>query len=241
MEVKIFDNSEKIALTVGELFIELLNSKPKAVLGLATGATPVPVYNFLIDQHKKNKVSFIDATSFNLDEYCDLPQNDKNSYYSFMQENLFRHIDIKPENIHIPDGNAKDIEDECRKYDKSIAIAGGIDLQLLGIGTNAHIGFNEPSNSFSDGTFKVKLSESTIKSNSIYFTENTMPHYAITMGIGSIMKAKKIVLIATGSSKAKAVKDMIEGDVSPACPASILQKHDNSVIYIDKQAASLLS
>ena len=156
-----------------------------------------------------------------------------------MHEQLFNHTDIQEQNVHFLDGNATDVEAECRSYDDQLDKA-HIDIQLLGIGRNGHIGFNEPSICFTKGAFKVKLTESTIDANSKYFDENPMPHYALTMGIGSIMKAKKIVMIATGSAKADAMAAMIKGEVTPVCPASILQFHPNVVVYLDKAAAKLL-
>lgn len=240
MEIRIFDTKEEIARKCADLFEEVIRDKPNAVLGLATGASPVQTYKELIRRVKEGKISFRDIQSFNLDEYCDLPQNDKNSYYSFMRENLFQHVDIAPENTHIPDGNAKDINAECRNYDEKIKRAGGIDVQLLGIGTNGHIGFNEPDALFSEGTHRIKLSQSTVLSNSVYFTESPMPAYALTMGIRSIMEAKKIVLIAAGESKAEAIYRTVKGEVTPACPASILQTHPNVVLLLDRAAASKL-
>ena len=232
MEIRIFDTPEEIGFACADIFEELLSSKPDCVLGLATGASPVPTYNELVKRCKNGKISFQQATSFNLDEYCDLPKNDKNSYYTFMHENLFDHIDIKEENVHILNGNAKDTAKEAAEFDAAIDAAGGIDIQLLGIGTNGHIGFNEPGESFPEGTFKVKLTDSTIASNSIYFEEDSMPRYALTMGIGSIMKAKKIVLIATGEKKAEAILKTVKGNVSPSCPASVLQQHPDAILLM---------
>lgn len=240
MEIKVFDSSEEIASVCADEFTALLTSKENCVLGLATGASPVPTYKELVRRYNAGVISFKHASSFNLDEYVELPRNDKNSYYTFMHENLFNSVDIDEANVHILNGNAEDTAKECADFDAAIEAAGGIDIQLLGIGTNGHIGFNEPSSSFSDGTFKVKLTDSTIKSNSIYFTENAMPRYALTMGIQSIMKAKKIVLIATGASKAEAVKNAVKSEVTPVCPASVLQNHPNCIFLLDTAAASLL-
>ncbi len=240
MEIKVFDSPEEIASVCADEFTALLTSKENCVLGLATGASPVPTYKELVRRYNAGVISFKHASSFNLDEYVELPRNDKNSYYTFMHENLFDSVDIDEANVHILNGNAEDTAKECADFDAAIEAAGGIDIQLLGIGTNGHIGFNEPSSSFSDGTFEVKLTDSTIKSNSIYFTENAMPRYALTMGIQSIMKAKKIVLIATGASKAEAVKNAVKGEVTPMCPASVLQNHPNCIFLLDTAAASLL-
>ncbi len=240
MEVKIFNTAEEIAAACAEIFAEQLIKKPDSVLGLATGASPVKTYNELIKKCKNGEISFSQVKTFNLDEYCDLPRDDKNSYYTFMHENLFNYVDIKEENVHILDGNAADADKEAADFDAAIDEAGGIDIQLLGIGTNGHIGFNEPSDSFSDGTFKVKLTDSTIKSNSIYFENDSMPRFALTMGINSIMKAKKIVLIATGEAKADAIKATVNGEVTPICPASVLKNHSDAILLIDKDAAKLL-
>ena len=240
MEIEIYDNAEEIGKEVGSEFVKAVNAKPGIVLGLATGASPIPTYKYICEQYKNGLVSLENVKTFNLDEYVALPKNDKNSYYTFMHVQFFNNTDIKEENVHFLNGNADDVDEECRAYDKLIRNAGGIDIQLLGVGRNGHIGFNEPSNHFTKGSFKVKLTESTIEANSKYFDENPMPHYALTMGVGSIMSAKKIILIATGKAKADAVKALVDGEVSPACPASILQFHRDTVIYLDKDAASLL-
>lgn len=240
MEVKIFNNAEEIASAASEMFIKIINEKSNAVLGLATGASPVPTYKKLIEAYNEKRVSFKDVKTFNLDEYCDLPKNDKNSYYYFMHDNLFDKVDVKEENVNFLDGNAKDWEKESKRYAEAIKNAGGIDIQLLGIGTNGHIGFNEPADAFTDEAFKVTLTQSTIDSNQKYFGDVPMPRYALTMGIGSIMRAKTILLIATGESKAQAVKGMIKGEVTPKLPASVLNEHKNAIIMLDKAAASLL-
>ena len=240
MEVKIFENAEEIAVAAAKLFVDIINEKNDAVLGLATGATPVPTYGKIIEAYKDGKVSFEKVKTFNLDEYCDLPKDDKNSYYTFMHEQLFNHIDVKEENVNFLDGNAEDWEKESKRYSDAMAAAGGIDIQLLGIGTNGHIAFNEPADEFTDEAFKVTLTQSTIDSNQKYFGDVPMPRYALTMGIGSIMKAKKILLIATGESKAKAIAGMIKGEVTPQLPASVLNEHKDAIIMLDKAAASLL-
>lgn len=239
MIIHIFNNAEEIGKAVANLIIEQVNEKPDSVLGFATGASPVPTYKSLIKAYNKGKVSFKDITTFNLDEYCDLPKDDKNSYYTFMHENLFNHIDVKEENVNFLNGNAEDTDAECVRYD-DLLTENKIDIQLLGVGRNGHIGFNEPSNKFTKGSFKVRLSQSTIDANSIYFDENPMPHYALTMGTVSIMKSKQIILIATGRGKADAIDGLVNGDITPSCPASVLQLHPNVHIFLDKAAASLL-
>lgn len=239
MEVRIFKDKESLGEILGEVLISRVNAKPDLSFGFATGASPLPVYKNMIERFNKGEVSFKDITTFNLDEYCDLPKDDKNSYYSFMHENLFNHIDVKEENINFLNGNADDFEEECKRYDCLIRDR-GIDVQLLGLGRNGHIGFNEPSTKFTKECFKVKLSESTIAANSIYFDENPMPHYALTMGTVSIMRSKEIFMIATGESKKDAIYEMINGDISPLCPASVLQLHPNVHVFIDADAAKRL-
>ncbi len=241
MDIRIFNNTEEIAAAASEIIISKVKSCPDAILGLATGASPVATYKKLIAAYEAGVISFKDVKTFNLDEYCSIPATDKNSYYTFMHENLFNFIDVLEENVHVPNGNPENAEEYCAAYDESIKNAGGIDIQVLGIGRNGHIGFNEPSDAFTAGTYKVKLTESTIEANKIYFeSENDVPREAITMGVQSITNAKEIILIAEGKAKAQAIHDMIKGEVSPSCPASILQKHNNVHIFIDKDAASLL-
>lgn len=240
MDIKIFNNAEEIAIAAAQLYKELIAQKPNAVLGLATGATPVPTYKKIIELYNNGEISFKEVTTFNLDEYCDLDKNDKNSYYTFMHENLFNHVDIKEENVNFLDGNAEDCDAESKRYAEAIKAAGGIDLQLLGIGTNGHIAFNEPADKFTDEAFKVTLTQSTIDSNQQYFGDVPMPRYAITMGIGSIMRSKKILLIATGEKKAKAIKAMVSGEITPQIPCSILNEHDDVIVMLDKAAASLI-
>ncbi len=240
MEVKIFNSKEEIAAAVSQLIIDAIAKKPDTVLGLATGASPVPTYKKLIEAYENGDVSFRSVTTFNLDEYCDLPKDDKNSYYTFMHEQLFDHVDVQEENVNFLDGNAADWEAESRRYADAMAAVGGIDIQLLGIGTTGHIGFNEPADTFTDESFKVTLTQSTINSNQKYFGDTPMPRYALTMGIGSIMRAKKIVLIATGESKAKAIAATVNGEVTPQVPASVLHRHPDAILMLDKDAASLL-
>lgn len=240
MEYRIFESTDELALACADIFTALLKEKPNAVLGLATGASPVKTYKELIRRYEAGEISFAGVTTFNLDEYCDLPKDDKNSYYTFMHKNLFDHVDIKEENTHLMDGNAADPEAEAAAFDAMIEQAGGVDIQLLGVGRNGHIGFNEPADHFTEGSFKVKLNDSTIEANSIYFDENPMPRYALTMGIGTIMKAGKIVLIATGKKKAEAIRSAIKGEVTPHCPVSVLQNHPDALLLLDREAASLL-
>ena len=239
MKVYVLRDEAAIGEAVGALLCETVRQKPDAVLGLATGASPIPAYRHVKSQFKAGAVSFRGVTTFNLDEYCGLPEAHPNSYRSFMREELFRHIDIAPQNIHFLDGNAADEGMECRRFEREIEKAGGIDLQLLGIGRNGHIGFNEPGESFTRAAFKTALTPSTIAANTGYFTDVPMPDYAMTMGVGSILRARKIVLIATGSAKADAVKAMLEGEITPRCPATALREHPDVTVYLDPAAALL--
>ncbi len=239
MDIRIFKTEQEIGEAAGKIYVDYINENPSCVLGFATGATPVPTYTYMAEQCKAGNVSFKDVKTFNLDEYCDLPKEHKNSFYMFMYDNLFSKVDLKPENIDFLDGNT-DPDAESARYAKSIEDKGGIDIQLLGIGRNGHIAFNEPADEFSGEAYKVKLTKSTIEANSIYFDDIPMPRYAMTMGIGSIMKARKIIFIATGKAKAQAVHDMIKGEVTPRCPASILQQHSDVTVFLDEDAASLL-
>jgi glucosamine-6-phosphate deaminase len=194
----------------------------------------------MIASYQAGEVSFREVVTFNLDEYCDLPPEHPNSYHSFMAQELFSQIDIQPQNCHFLDGNAIDEFAESERYRLAIEAAGGIDVQLLGIGRNGHIGFNEPADNFTNEAFKVALTHSTIAANSVYFSDIPMPKHAMTMGVGSILRAKRIVLVATGSAKADAVKAMLEGEISPRCPATALREHPNVLVYLDPAAAALL-
>ena len=214
--------------------------KPDCVLGLATGSTPIGAYKQLAAWYEKGDVDFAEVSTYNLDEYRGLSHDDPQSYHYFMRENFFDHINIDLNNTHVPDGSNPDAAAACSEYDKVVAAAGYPDLQLLGIGNNGHIGFNEPAKEFTHTTYKVALTQSTLDANKRFFPDSDMPRYALTMGIDSIMQAKRIVLIATGAAKAQAVRDMIRGAVSPECPASILQNHADVHIFLDREAAKLL-
>lgn len=241
MNVLIYESEEQIGIAAGNYMCGQVLQKPNSVLGLATGSTPLKPYSQMIELYKKGVVDFSKVTTFNLDEYVNLDVNDKNSYHSFMHENLFDHINIPEENINFLDGNAEDPEEECRRYEEKIKAAGGIDIQLLGIGSNGHIAFNEPADCFQRWSHVVTLKESTVKDNSRFFKSiDEVPTQAVTMGIGSIMQAKKILIIAIGENKAKAIKQLIGGNVTPMCPASVLQFHTDVTLMLDKAAASLV-
>ncbi len=243
MKVIVLDNAVEISKQAAEIIIKQVNSNHGSVLGFATGASPVETYKRIIESYERGEVSLRHITTFNLDEYADIDRENVNSYYYFMKDNLFGKTDVDFDKVNFLSGvKPEDAEAECERYYNRIKEAGGIDIQLLGIGTNGHIGFNEPGDEFMDKPFLVKLTQSTIDSNSKYFEAvgAKMPHYALTMGIGDIMRARKIVLIATGASKAKAVKALVEGKVTPECPASILQLHADVTIFLDKESAALL-
>lgn len=241
MNVLTYETEEQIGIAAGNYMCGQVLQKPNSVLGLATGSTPLKPYGQMIDLYKKGVVDFSKVTTFNLDEYVNLDINDKNSYHSFMHENLFNHINIPKENINFLNGNSEDLETECENYEEKIKKAGGIDIQLLGIGSNGHIAFNEPSDCFQRWSHVVKLKESTVNDNSRFFKSiDEVPTQAVTMGIGSIMQAKKILIIAIGENKAKAIKQLINGNVTPQCPASVLQFHTDVTLMLDKGASSLL-
>lgn len=241
MTLHIFDTVEALSQAAAVLIAAKVLEKPDCVLGLATGSTPVPTYEKLIEMNRAGAIDFSRVTTYNLDEYCRLPEEHEQSYHRFMKDHLFDHINICPENTHVPDGNAADPDAEGIAYDAAIAAAGGIDLQLLGIGRNGHIAFNEPCDRFIWHCHAVKLAESTIQANKRFFdSEDQVPRMALSLGIGSIMAARQVLLLATGEEKAEAVKALVTGDVTPMVPASILRHHPNTVILCDKAAASLL-
>jgi len=215
--------------------------KPNLVLGLATGSSPEGTYKQLIEWYQKGDLDFSKVKAVNLDEYCGLDKENDQSYAYFMNEKFFNHINIKKENTYIPNGLEKDYEKECKRYDEVIESLGEVDLQLLGIGTNGHIGFNEPEKSFTKGTHKVELTEETIKANARFFgNEDLVPKYAYSMGIKNIMNAKQVLLIASGKSKANAVYETLYGDIRPEVPSTILQLHPNVIIIADEDALSVV-
>lgn len=214
----------------------------RVVLGLATGGTPLGLYKEWIQQHRAGRVSFAHAVTFNLDEYVGLAHDDPRSYHVYMRENLFEHIDIPIEQTHLPNGTAADLNDAAQQYEWQIEEAGGIDYQILGIGSDGHIGFNEIGSSLASRTRVKTLTERTRKDNARYFSNlDSVPHMAITMGIGTIMSARSILLLATGEGKARAIRDAVEGPVTSMVPASVLQLHPDVTIMIDDAASSMLA
>ena len=241
MKVVILKDAAAVAAYGAEIFVKQINKKNHSVLGLATGSTPVALYQELIAANKASKVSFSAVRSFNLDEYMGIEGDHPQSYRHFMNEELFNHVDIDKSNTQVPPGNAANPIEACEKYERDIVDMGGIDIQLLGIGRNAHIGFNEPSSSLASRTRVKTLTQATIDDNARFFgADEHQPHLSITMGIGTILESKKVVLLATGASKAEAIQATVEGPLSAACPASALQMHRNAVLIIDEAAASKL-
>ena len=216
--------------------------KPDCVLGLATGGTPVGTYAQLVDWDNKGDLDFSEVTTVNLDEYRGLPKEHPQSYWYFMNENLFSKVNIDPAKTNLPDGTNLDTAAECARYNGIIHKLGGIDLQLLGIGPNGHIGFNEPGEAFELETHCIDLAPTTIEANKRFFDGNEalVPKQAYTMGIKTIMQARKVLVVANGKAKAQAVKDAVTGPVTPACPGSILQLHPDCILVADEEALSLL-
>jgi glucosamine-6-phosphate deaminase len=240
MNVIVVNNFNRMSEEAAKLLVAQVRTKPGSVLGLATGSTPLGVYKLLAEYHQAG-VDFSRVITFNLDEYIGLAPDHPQSYRYYMEENLFSKINIKQENTHVPSGIAPDLEAECRRYEEAIRQAGGIDLQLLGIGSNGHIGFNEPGTPFDSTTQIVDLTESTIRDNSRFFdSPDEVPTQAVSMGIKSIMQAKSIVLIASGGSKADAVYAAVHGPVTPEVPASVLQLHPSVTIVVDQAAGGRL-
>ena len=241
MNIIITENYSEMSKLAAKQIAAIINNKPEAILGLATGGTPIGLYNELIEMNKKNLVSFSKVTTVNLDEYIGLPESHPQSYRYFMNDKLFNYIDVDINRTFVPNGLAEDVAEEGRKYDKMIDDLGGIDIQLLGIGKNGHIAFNEPDEDLIAGTHLTSLTESTIKANSRFFDSiDEVPKYAITMGLGQIMKSKKIILIASGEDKAEAVKALVSGKITTNNPATMLQMHRDVVLIVDKDAAKLI-
>ena len=216
-------------------------SKPRSVLGLATGETPLGLYRELVRFFQEGDLDFSDVVTFNLDEYLGLPRHDPHSYAWYMEEHLFRFVNVAPERRHIPDGTAADPGAECLRYERTLEAAGGGDLQILGLGRDGHIGFNEPDVKFEKGTHVVELAESTIQANARFFpSPDQVPTRALSMGIKTIMSAKRILLLASGKEKADAIAAAVRGPVTPDLPASVLQLHPDATFVVDAAAASNL-
>ncbi len=239
MIIQVYPNAKAVAQAAAMMIAAQITKKPDSVLGLGTGSTPIDTYQELIRLYQEKAVDFSNASTFNLDEYVHLPISHACSYHAFMQVQLFDHVNFKAS--FLPDGNAKDLNRESRRYDTAIQKAGGLDLQLLGIGHNGHIGFNEPADNFGYGTQVVNLTDSTIQANKRFFkSDRDVPRQAISMGIGTIMAANEIMLLALGAEKADAIKKTVKGPVTPRLPASILRLHKKVTLLLDEGAASKL-
>ncbi len=242
MLVILKDNYDSMSKEAALIVADRLRRKPNLVLGLATGSTPLGLFKELIRMHVDEGLDFSKVTTFNLDEYVGLSPRHDQSYQSFMWENLFKHINIPQQNIHLPDGMANDIDAFCDWYEEEIRKCGGIDLQVLGIGPNGHIAFNEPGSSLGSRTRIKTLSEHTRKANTRYFKSiDEVPKYAITMGVGTIMDAKELLLLANGAGKAEAIKAAVEGPLTAQCPASIIQLHRKTFVIVDGDASAGLT
>lgn len=230
---------EEMSKIAANIIAAQVVTKPDCVLGLATGSTPIGTYKKLVEKYENGDLDFSMVTTVNLDEYKGLPRENDQSYYYFMHDNLFDHVNVKPENTHLPDGTKADAEEECARYEALIREVGGQDLQLLGLGHNGHIGFNEPDKIFEKKTHCVDLQESTIEANKRFFASaDDVPKQAYTMGIGTIMQAKKVLVVVSGEDKAETVAKAFFGPVTPEVPASILQFHKDVIIVADEAALS---
>ena len=235
------ENKELTGVNAANVITEVIKAKNDAVLGLATGSSPIEMYNELARRNKNGEISFEAVKSVNLDEYVGLSPDHDQSYAYFMRKNLFDNVDIDLANTNLPDGLAADPKAECKRYDTVVESMGGIDVQVLGIGLNGHIGFNEPADAFSEGTGLVDLTESTIVANSRFFKDRSeVPTQAFSMGVGQIMSAKKILLIATGEAKADILEASLFGEITPRVPASILQNAKDVVICADRAALKVI-
>ena len=241
MKLIIAKNYEELSKVAANEMADVVKNNPSAILGLATGGSPIGMYKELIRMNKEGEIDFSKVTTVNLDEYVGLSGEHPQSYRYFMNDNLFNHINIDKKNTYVPNGLAENIEEECKNYDNKIAELGGTDVQLLGIGNNGHIAFNEPDENLVSGTHLTNLTQDTIEANARFFDSiDEVPKTALTMGLGGIMKSRKIIVIASGESKAEAVKEMVSGKISTKMPASMLQMHRDVTVIIDEDAAKLL-
>ncbi len=241
MEIIITESYEEMSKVAADMIERQLLRKPSSVLGLATGSTPVGTYRELVRKHKDEGLDFSKVVSFNLDEYLDLSPSHEQSYRYFMDQHLFNHINMDPKNIHVPYGHASEVEDFCQWYEDEIQAAGGIDIQLLGIGADGHIAFNEPGSSLGSRTRLKTLTEQTIKDNARFFDNpEEVPRFAITMGVGTILEAKEIILLANGEKKANIIAEALEGPITAQVSASALQLHRQVTVIVDKEGGSKL-
>ena len=241
MEIIVVKNYQEMSSCAAKYFAKVISDKPDCVLGLATGDTPIGMYDCLAEEYRQGKLDFSRVRSVNLDEYYPIPPDNNQSYRYFMNEKLFDRVNIRKDATMVPDGTAKDVESACRAYENAIDALGGIDIQVLGIGRNGHIGFNEPAKELIPFTHLTELTESTIEANARFFEDETqVPRHALTMGIQSVFKARKIILLASGANKAEAVCAMLKGNISTNCPASLLCLHPDVTLICDRDAYSLV-
>lgn len=241
MKVVVTKDYTEMCKQASRIFAAQITLKPDSVLGLATGSTPVGMYKELIQMYNENRIDFSRVKTVNLDEYAGLSGDNDQSYRYFMNHNLFDHININKENTNVPNGTASDLEAECARYEQVVESMGGVDIQLLGIGNNGHIAFNEPCGEFPEKTHVVDLTQNTIEANARFFNSmDEVPKKALTMGIGTIMKAKKIILLANGTKKAQTIHDMVYGPITPNVPASVLRLHPDVTVFVDEEAGALL-
>lgn len=241
MKIVLVKDYKELSYRAAQMLASQIIEKKILVLGLATGSTPIGMYKELIRRHREEGLDFSEVITFNLDEYYGLPPKHPQSYYFFMWSVFFKHINLKRENIHLLNGVTKNIEKECQQYEEAIQRAGGIDLQILGVGVNGHIGFNEPDMSLSDRTHLIDLSPKTIQVNAHFFNDpKKVPKQAITMGIGTIIQAKRIVLLVSRREKASVINQAVNGPITTEVPASVLQLHNNVTLMLDQEAASQL-
>ena len=237
MKVLVFENYEEMSRAAANIMADVVKAKPDGVLGLATGSTPVGMYNCLADMCKSGELDFSNIKTVNLDEYYPISPDNRQSYRYFMNENLFSKININIDNTNVPAGNAEDADLECQRYEKLIDSLGGIDIQVLGIGQNGHIGFNEPEEKLYSETHVTGLTESTMQANARFFSEDeVMPDKALTMGMGSIFKADKILVLANGKAKRDAVSQLVSGRITTSCPVTLLNLHKDVTLICDKEA-----
>ena len=241
MEIIVVKNYQEMSSCAAKYFAKVISDKPDCVLGLATGDTPIGMYDCLAEEYRQGKLDFSRVRSVNLDEYYPITPDNNQSYRYFMNEKLFDRVNIRKDATMVPDGTAKDVESACRAYENAIDALGGIDIQVLGIGRNGHIGFNEPAKELIPFTHLTELTESTIEANARFFEDETqVPRHALTMGIQSVFKARKIILLASGANKAEAVCAMLKGNISTNCPPSLLCLHPDVTLICDRDAYSLV-
>jgi glucosamine-6-phosphate deaminase len=242
MRIRVFGSADALARALARDLCRQITAKPATVLGLATGRTPIPLYRELVRSFRAGAVDFSRVTTFNLDEFLGLDRRDPHSYRAFMQRHLFAHVNLPARRIQFLNGTTRDVERECRRYERAIDRAGGIDLQILGLGMNGHIGFNEPARALAAHTHRVRLTPPTRRANASFFSNrvSAVPRDALSMGMATILYARRIVLVATGATKARCVERMIDGPVTPKLPGSFLQLHRGAEIWLDRAAAGTL-